>query len=125
MPAMGRQRTKPAAGAEAAGRAVSSARMAEQDHRGAMRRVRARVSGRVQGVYFRASTVDQAERMGLSGWVRNCSDGTVELEAQGRVGAVEALVAWCRRGPPAAAVAAVAVDELAPVDGERGFRVRR
>lgn len=89
------------------------------------RRVHARVIGRVQGVFYRASTVEEAERRQVTGWVRNCADGSVELEAQGEAEAVEALLGWCRRGPPAARVLRVEVEEHAPVDGERGFRVRR
>jgi acylphosphatase len=76
-----------------------------------MDRVRARliVSGLVQGVAFRAATVNEARRLGLSGWVRNLPDGRVEAEAEGERAAVEALVAWCRVGPPAARVEDVSV----------------
>ena len=92
---------------------------------GAVTRVRARVIGRVQGVFYRASTVDQAERHQLTGWVRNCADGSVELEAQGKTEAVDAFLDWCGRGPSAARVERVEVEEQAVVDGERGFRVSR
>ena len=61
-------------------------------------RVRVRVTGLVQGVFYRQSTALEAARLGLSGAVRNLSDGSVELEAEGERSAVEALVAWCRRG---------------------------
>jgi acylphosphatase len=71
-------------------------------------RVHLLVSGIVQGVAFRAYTVDEARRLGLAGWVRNLPDGRVELEAEGERRAVEALAAWCRRGPPAAQVDDVA-----------------
>lgn len=69
-------------------------------------RVRAHilVSGEVQGVAFRAATVDEARRLGVQGWVRNVADGRVEAEAEGERAKVEALVRWCRRGPPAARV---------------------
>ncbi len=67
-------------------------------------RVHLVVSGIVQGVAFRAYTVDEARRLGVAGWVRNLADGRVEVEAEGERRAVEALVAWCRRGPPAAQV---------------------
>jgi acylphosphatase len=68
-----------------------------------------RVTGRVQGVWFRAWTRSQAETLGVSGWVRNCPDGTVEALLCGPPAAVDSLVAACRRGPPAAQVAAVEV----------------
>ncbi len=67
-------------------------------------RVHVFVSGVVQGVAFRAYTVDEARRLGIAGWVRNLPDGRVETEAEGERAALEALVAWCRRGPPSAEV---------------------
>ncbi len=57
------------------------------------------VSGRVQGVAFRAETAYEAERLGVQGWVRNLRDGRVEAVAEGERSQVEALVAWCRHGP--------------------------
>jgi acylphosphatase len=90
-----------------------------------MRRVRAIVTGRVQGVAYRASTVEQARTHGLTGWVRNLADGSVELEAQGDDGQVTALLAWCAHGPPAARVTGVTVDDRDLIDGERGFVQRR
>ena len=88
-------------------------------------RARARVRGLVQGVYYRASTVESAERLGVSGWVRNCPDGSVELEAEGPTAAVEALLAWCRTGPAGARVAGVDVEWVAATGSERSFRVKR
>jgi len=67
-------------------------------------RARLVVTGRVQGVAFRAATVDEARRLGLAGWVRNLADGRVEALAEGDRPAVEAFVAWCRRGPRLARV---------------------
>jgi acylphosphatase len=88
-------------------------------------RVRARVTGLVQGVYYRASAAERAEQLGLSGWVRNTSDGAVELEAEGPEDRVEELVSWCRRGPPAAEVREVTTEWVPATGGDRGFRVRR
>jgi acylphosphatase len=83
------------------------------------------VRGRVQGVWYRQSTADEANRLGLSGRVRNRADGSVEVTAEGAREAVESLVAWCRRGPPAARVEAVEVEWEGAV-GEGGpFRVER
>ncbi len=72
-----------------------------------VQRVRARVRGRVQGVFYRASTCDRAAELGLVGWVRNCADGSVELEAEGPREQVDQLIAWCRRGPAGARVSGV------------------
>lgn len=88
-----------------------------------MRRIRAIVSGRVQGVAFRASTVTEARRLGVVGWVKNRTDGSVELEAEGPDDMVAALVQWCHEGPPSARVARVAVDELRPTGGDREFAI--
>ena len=63
-----------------------------------------RVSGRVQGVGYRVSLQDEASRLGVSGWVRNRRDGTVEALLQGAPDAIAALIAWARRGPPGARV---------------------
>lgn len=67
-------------------------------------RLHALVSGRVQGVYYRASTRERARELGLAGWVRNLPDGRVELCAEGPRPALEALERWCHQGPPAARV---------------------
>lgn len=83
------------------------------------------VEGLVQGVFFRQSAVDEARRLGLRGWVRNCPDGRVELEAEGEREKVEALVRWCGRGPPAARVEGVEVRWAAPRGDLTPFSVRR
>jgi acylphosphatase len=89
-----------------------------------MRRVRANVTGRVQGVAFRASTVEEARTLGLTGWVRNLADGSVELEAQGDDARVGELLVWCGHGPPAARVSGVTVHDCEVIADERGFALR-
>jgi acylphosphatase len=88
-------------------------------------RVRAHlwISGRVQGVGFRAYTVDEAIARGLDGWVRNTPDGRVEAVFEGRPADVEAMIAWCRRGPRAAKVSSIEVAWEVP-KGEVGFQIR-
>jgi len=81
------------------------------------------VLGRVQGVAFRARAVAEATQLGLSGWVRNRLDGTVEARAEGTPEAVETFVAWCRRGPPAAQVEEVQVTPEPATGLDRGFQV--
>ena len=70
------------------------------------------VAGRVQGVGFRYSTLDQARRLRLTGWVRNCRDGRVELIAEGSRGHLEQLAIWCHDGPRGALVNHVETDWL-------------
>jgi acylphosphatase len=89
---------------------------------GEVRRVRVRVTGRVQGVFFRASCAEAARGRAVSGWVRNAPSGAVEAVFEGPAAQVEAMVAWCREGPPLARVDAVEVVEE-PATGEDGFRV--
>jgi acylphosphatase len=67
------------------------------------------VFGMVQGVFFRASTLEQAQSLNLNGWVKNLPDGSVEVLAEGPRYALEQLADWCRRGPPAAEVEDVSV----------------
>jgi acylphosphatase len=86
-------------------------------------RRRVRVSGRVQGVWFRASAEREAVARGLSGFARNERDGSVLVEVEGDPGAVEAMVAWCRLGPPRADVTDAEVTDV-PVQGSRGFSTR-
>ena len=70
-----------------------------------------RIFGRVQGVWYRESMRIEAERLGITGWVRNRRDGTVEAVVQGSAGAVDAIVAWARRGPDYAQVTDVQMSE--------------
>ena len=81
------------------------------------------VSGRVQGVWFRASTQETAKRLALTGWVRNVPDGSVEAVFEGPRAAVEAAVAWAKEGPDRAVVDDVLVDWEDPL-AEQGFSIR-
>ena len=82
------------------------------------------VTGRVQGVWYRASTEQKARELGLTGYVKNEPDGSVYIEAEGDEPALDALLAWCRQGPPLARV-----ENLHTETGERqhyqGFEQRR
>ena len=81
------------------------------------------VSGKVQGVWFRASTREQALALGLRGHARNLDDGRVEVVAAGDAGAIETLAAWLRQGPPMARVDRVERTDIADVDDAGGFEV--
>jgi acylphosphatase len=81
------------------------------------------VHGSVQGVFFRDTTRRKAEQRGVAGWVRNRDDGTVEAFFEGDPDAVDALVAFARKGPRGADVERVDVDDAAP-EGLSGFEVR-
>jgi len=85
--------------------------------------VHAFISGRVQGVFYRASAYDEAKRLGLKGWVKNLPDGRVELYAEGPAKTVDALIAWCWKGPPAARVDAIEAEELEPTGVHSSFEI--
>lgn len=89
----------------------------------AARCLKVRIEGRVQGVSFRASTQVQAERFGVTGYVRNSPDGTVEVLACGEEDALEQLVRWLHEGPRLANVSNVSVEECEWLD-EKDFRIR-
>lgn len=88
-------------------------------------RVRLKIAGRVQGVYYRASTVQRAQSLGLTGWVMNCSDGSVEAVAEGAKTQIEELIAWCHQGPDGARVAKVSVEWQVAHDTFREFSIKR
>lgn len=87
-------------------------------------RLKARIVGRVQGVFFRVSTRHQARQRRLTGWVRNCPDGSVELVAEGSRTACESLRRWCEQGPPGARVDQLEVAWEEPTSEFDGFEVR-
>ena len=82
-----------------------------------MKSVRALISGKVQGVWYRAWTAGEADKLGLTGWVRNRADGTVEALFCGPAGSVDAMLAKCRKGPPLARVDAIAVEPAEAPEG--------
>lgn len=86
--------------------------------------VEARVSGRVQGVYYRAMARAEGARLGLRGWVRNRDDGSVALHIEGDAGDVDAMLDWCSVGPSAATVDRVVVSDATPDRSLVGFEVR-
>lgn len=90
-----------------------------------MRRVRTIIKGRVQGVWFRQSTADEATRLGLRGWARNLADGAVEAVFEGDAGAVETMLAWAKVGPPMANVTSIDLFEETPTGEPEGFTVKR
>ncbi|MBP9094340.1 acylphosphatase [bacterium] len=73
-----------------------------------------RITGRVQGVFYRHSTKQEAQKLGLLGWVRNQADGAVEVLAAGPEPALKCLIDWCEQGPPLSIVDSVEVKWLAP-----------
>jgi acylphosphatase len=82
------------------------------------------VTGKVQGVFFRASTKKAAEELGIAGRVKNLPDGSVWIAAEGPAAALEQFIAWCRQGPPRAEVTALNISTGA-VQGYSGFEIER
>jgi len=88
-------------------------------------RIHCYISGRVQGVSYRAYTQREAIQLGLCGWVRNCPDGRVELVAEGEQETLQQFVLWCYQGPPAANVTDVKTQWEADTGTYRTFDIRR
>jgi len=86
--------------------------------------VQLKIKGIVQGVFFRQSTIEKARELDITGWVRNCEDGSVELEAEGDENLLKAFVQWCHRGPRNAKVADVEEKDV-PFKGHEGFEIKR
>jgi acylphosphatase len=90
----------------------------------ATRRVHLKISGSVQGVSFRWYGRSRAQSLGLTGWIRNCSDGSVEAVVQGPADAVARFIEWSRRGPSLAGVDRVDAREEEPEHGSQTFLIR-
>ena len=82
------------------------------------------ISGKVQGVFYRASAREKAESLGISGWVRNTEAGDVEAMATGTHERLEQWISWCRQGPPRAVVSDVVITTM-PEEIFEGFKVKR
>ncbi|MFN4196755.1 MAG: acylphosphatase [Caldimicrobium sp.] len=89
-----------------------------------MKRVRVFISGRVQGVFFRAYTKEEAEKLGLKGWVRNLPDGRVEALFEGDEKAIEEMIKWCHIGSPASVVTKVEVVEEPYLGDLKDFSIK-
>lgn len=88
-----------------------------------MVRFRVHVTGKVQGVFYRASTREQAQTLGLTGWVMNQRDGSVLFEAQGQQSDVEKMIEWSKHGPRFASVSDVRVESV-ELQEDKGFEIR-
>lgn len=87
-------------------------------------RVRVVITGRVQGVFFRMATRNEANSNGIFGWVKNRLDGAVEAIFEGDKNAVDAMLEWCKSGPPHARVERVDIQWEDPVNGFEQFDIR-
>ncbi len=85
--------------------------------------IRIVVSGRVQGVFFRVSTRDQAIAMGITGFVRNLPDGRVEIVGQGQPDQLDEFADWCRNGPPGADVSKSLIEDYKSIEIYREFEI--
>lgn len=95
----------------------------EQTDTGTLQKATLTINGKVQGVYFRASTQQKARQLGICGFVQNMEDGSVYVEAEGEEVPLRDFVDWCRLGPTGARVLGVQVDYLEP-QGFQSFQIR-
>lgn len=82
------------------------------------------ITGRVQGVWFRATTRQKAEQIGITGWVRNTRDGCVEAIFEGEENCVKEMIEWCHRGPPLAKIENVEVKNQSLTNGFDDFSIK-
>jgi len=82
------------------------------------------ISGRVQGVWFRADTKQKAEQLGITGWVRNTFDGNVEAVFEGDEENIKEMLDWCHHGPPSAEVENVEIEKQTSSNGFDGFSIK-
>ncbi len=88
-----------------------------------MKTLNIHIKGRVQGVWFRASAQEEAERLGVNGWTCNESDGTVTILAQGEENVLTPFIDWCHKGPSSADVQQVKIDEVTDAPVYKGFKI--
>lgn len=89
-----------------------------------MKNVHVLISGRVQGVFFRANTKQKAQSLNVKGWVRNTSDGKVEAIFEGEEESVDKMIKWCHKGSPHANVENVKVEEKSSTEGYTDFKIK-
>ncbi len=89
------------------------------------KRVKITVKGKVQGVWYRQSTLEIATKLDIKGWVRNLHNGDVEITAEGEAEALESLIEWCKKGPPLAVVKEVNVVEQSYIGDLTEFQITR
>ena len=82
------------------------------------------ISGKVQGVWYRANTKNKAKELGIKGWVRNTKDGRVEAFFQGDGKQVDDMISWCSKGPPLATVTDIVVEKIEISEDFKGFTIR-
>ena len=82
------------------------------------------ISGKVQGVWFRANTRQKAEQLNIKGWVRNTSDGKVEAIFEGKQDNIKEMLDWCRQGPPLAKVEDIKIEDKTQSKGYDGFTIK-
>ena len=88
-----------------------------------MKSVHVKILGRVQGVWYRASTKQKAESLGIKGWVRNTNDGCVEAVFEGEGSLVDEMISWCRQGPPMAQVENIDI-KTQNLSNFEGFKIK-